>query len=97
VAAAGGYPPLEYIWLKNDVEIATGAELLLEDLTAEDTGAYRALVTDAYGDAAFSGTAMLVVQSGPVLPVGGMPALAGLAAAFGLAGAHALRSKKSRK
>ncbi len=97
VEAAGGYPPLEYIWLKNDVEIATGTELLLEDLTAEDTGAYRVLVMDAYGDAAFSETAMLVVLSGPGLPAGGMLALAGLAVAFGLAGAHALRSRKSRE
>jgi hypothetical protein len=64
VAAYGGVPPYTYQWHKNGVEIegATGSQLELTNLQAENAGSYTVTVTDAANDTVTSQAANLTVN-----------------------------------
>jgi alpha-tubulin suppressor-like RCC1 family protein len=64
---AAGTAPFTYAWFKNNVLIpgATAATLTLSPVTADDTGDYKATVTNATGITATSATATLAVLPNP--------------------------------
>ncbi|MCW5548599.1 MAG: immunoglobulin domain-containing protein [Opitutaceae bacterium] len=66
--AAGGSAPLSYQWRKNSVDIpgATGSSLVLNNLTAADTGQYQVVVSNPYGSLS-TGSALLRVVSPPTI------------------------------
>lgn len=61
--AANGVGPLEYQWLKDNVEIAEARESTyqLTAIRADNAGQYHVIVTDAVGATAISGTADLTI------------------------------------
>jgi hypothetical protein len=92
VETNGGYAPLTYRWEKDAAEIlgATGASYTRSSLLPKDSGTYTVEVFDDNGDYQ-KASVQLTVMAG--LPVAGVTALAGLAAAMALAGAYASRKK----
>lgn len=61
---AEGEAPLTYQWYKDGVAIegATEASFSLSNVTAEDAGSYKVVVTDAYGETAESNAATITVN-----------------------------------
>jgi len=87
VSAAGGYTPLHYQWRLNGANAPgspDAAAWTLENVTAEQAGAYSVVVSDSHSDSAESGMAVLKVESN--VPAAGMLGLAALAGALALAG-----------
>ncbi len=68
VTAADGNPPYTYQWLKDSVEIegATGSQIDLTNLQAENAGSYTVTVKDAGNTTLISQAATLVVNTASV-------------------------------
>ena len=91
VTAAGGYPPLTYVWKQDGATKASGSEYAITGLQLSDSGTYTVEVSDDNGDVRIGGPAALTVTSG--VPVAGLAGLGALIGVCVLGGAVALRRR----
>ena len=94
VVAQGGFAPLAYEWLKDEVSIpdATAPSYAIPSIGEADYGVYTAQVSDANSDVLTTDSAELTQCSG--LPVAGIGALLALSVAVATAGACATRRRR---
>lgn len=63
---AQGTTPITFAWFKNDVQVATGANLVFNAIALTDAGTYKLRATNNWGTADSDALAIVVVT--PVAP-----------------------------